>query len=101
MVRISLGDAMKTGEIMTVREACGPLDEGLRPMTYALPSPDVGLTAALEGMADDMKAALRLCGDFTEAPPSTADVKEFTGLMDRAQEQFGIASRILKDARGS
>jgi hypothetical protein len=52
-------------------------------------------------MADDMTAALRLCGDFTEAPPSTADVKEFTGLMDRAQEQFGIASRILKDARGS
>jgi hypothetical protein len=52
-------------------------------------------------MVDDIKAALRLCGALNEWKTSTADVMEFTGLLDRAQEQFGIANRILKDARGS
>lgn len=95
----TLGAAMKTGEIAPVRTACDGMNETLNPLSYALPTPDVGLTTALQGTIDGIKAALRQCGEF-DSSSRAADVREFSATMNQAMQQFDIASAILKDARG-
>jgi len=95
-----LAEAMKTKQLPPIQEACGALDKDVDPLTSALPSPDPGVTGALQTMADDVKQAAQLCGGFTSATASTADAQRFTSLMADAQQQFDTARKMMNGTRG-
>lgn len=92
-------DAIESQDLGTLQEACAVLDRDADPLRAALPSPDPGVTGALQAMADDVESAVRLCGDFTLAGASTADVERFTSLMADAQKQFDTANRLMDAQR--
>ena len=89
-----LGIAMKSADYPAIQTSCHKVSDAARAIGSALPSPDSGLTAAVQGAVDSFTAATQSCGIWA---PGVSDqqVGAFMTSMHRAIDQMDTAMLMM------
>jgi hypothetical protein len=94
-----VSQAMKAEDFDALHDACTKISAGIHDMLRAMPTPDVGLTAALQEAMDSLTVAVSQC-DGLNPSSSDSDIDQFGGQLRVATGQVNVATDILEHVSG-
>ena len=92
------GSAIKSMDFADARAGCRELDDQVDVLEAKLPSPDTGLTAAVQEMVDSFKLFARGCQRVSPGT-SKAEMDEMKGYQRRGEAAMDQAVEIVTTAR--
>jgi hypothetical protein len=89
-----LGIAMKSADYPAIQTNCHKVSDAATAIGSALPSPDSGLTAVMQGAVDSFRAATQSC-EILAPGVSDEQVNGFLASMHRAIDQMDSAMLMM------
>jgi hypothetical protein len=94
-----MAQAEKAGDYNAMHDDCTRVSSGIHDLRHAMPTPDAGLTAALEEAMDSLTVAMSQC-EAIGPDSSVQDIDQNTTQLRVATGQLNVAADILERTLG-